>query len=757
MQYGQTVLVLRRLLSRIRDVMAAPGSAQTRLARIVSIIAKDMATEVCSIYVRRAGDVLELYATQGLRATAVRRTRLRVGEGLIGEIAAKGRPLALADAQSHPNFVFRPETGEEIFHSLMGVPILRGGRVVGVVAVQNATLREFTEEEIEALQTVAMVLAELVAGNDVVGQDEVSPTEGLSLAPLRLEGARLNAGLGIGVAFLHQHQFTIRRLVAEDTRVEHDRLRKAVAEMHGALDNMLRASAIAGSGEHRDVLETYRLIAEDVGWLRRIGEAINTGLTAEAAVQKVNDDIHARMRQVSDSYLRERVHDLEDLANRLLQHLLDSDDKGSELPVGDQDFVLVARNLGPAQLLDYPGGRLKAVVLEEGSPNSHVAIVARALDIPVIGQVRDALTRIDNGDMLIVDADHAQIMVRPGDDVRALFRHSLLARDQRRAQYAALKGLPAVTRDGVAMSVSINAGLLVDMQHLADLGVDGVGLYRTEVPFMVRTDLPNVDAQRQLYAKVLEYAAGRPVVFRTLDIGGDKVMPFWDHGEDENPAMGWRAIRVSFDRPALLRQQLRALIQAAAGHNLHIMFPMIAEVEEFRYARSLLDLELEREESTHGTKPASVKVGAMLEVPALLYQLDRLLQEVDFLSIGTNDLFQFLFASDRGNYRISERYDALSPVMLNVLGDVIDRCAAAGIKVSLCGEMAARPLDAMALIGIGFRNLSISPPAVGPIKMMIRSLRLSSLDPYLRQLRAQRQSSLREKLKSFAQDHGVIV
>jgi len=757
MQYGQTVLVLRRLLSRIRDVMAAPGSAQTRLARIVSIIAKDMATEVCSIYVRRAGDVLELYATQGLRATAVRRTRLRVGEGLIGEIAAKGRPLALADAQSHPNFVFRPETGEEIFHSLMGVPILRGGRVVGVVAVQNATLREFTEEEIEALQTVAMVLAELVAGNDVVGQDEVSPTEGLSLAPLRLEGARLNAGLGIGVAFLHQHQFTIRRLVAEDTRVEHDRLRKAVAEMHGALDNMLRASAIAGSGEHRDVLETYRLIAEDVGWLRRIGEAINTGLTAEAAVQKVNDDIHARMRQVSDSYLRERVHDLEDLANRLLQHLLDSDDKGSELPVGDQDFVLVARNLGPAQLLDYPGGRLKAVVLEEGSPNSHVAIVARALDIPVIGQVRDALTRIDNGDMLIVDADHAQIMVRPGDDVRALFRHSLLARDQRRAQYAALKGLPAVTRDGVAMSVSINAGLLVDMQHLADLGVDGVGLYRTEVPFMVRTDLPNVDAQRQLYAKVLEYAAGRPVVFRTLDIGGDKVMPFWDHGEDENPAMGWRAIRVSFDRPALLRQQLRALIQAAAGHNLHIMFPMIAEVEEFRYARSLLDLELEREESTHGTKPASVKVGAMLEVPALLYQLDRLLQEVDFLSIGTNDLFQFLFASDRGNYRISERYDALSPVMLNVLGDVIDRCAAAGIKVSLCGEMAARPLDAMALIGIGFRNLSISPPAVGPIKMMIRSLRLSSLDPYLRQLRAERQSSLREKLKSFAQDHGVIV
>jgi phosphotransferase system enzyme I (PtsP) len=393
MQYGQTVLVLRRLLSRIRDVMAGNGSAQTRLARIVSIIAKDMATEVCSIYVRRAGDVLELFATQGLRATAVRRTKLRVGEGLIGEIAAKGRPLALPDAQSHPSFVFKPETGEEIFQSLMGVPILRGGRVVGVLAVQNVTRRQYTDEEIEALQTVAMVLAELVATGDLVGREEMMPLEGLALAPVRLEGARLNAGLGIGTALLHKHQFTIRKLVAEDTRVEHERLRKAVAEMHGALDNMLRASAIAGSGEHRDVLETYRLIAEDVGWLRRIGDAINTGLTAEAAVQKVTDDIHGRMRQVSDSYLRERVHDLEDLASRLLQHLLQSEDATPE-PPPEEDFVLVARNLGPAQLLDYHGEKLRAVVLEEGSPNAHVAIVARALDIPIVGQVRDALVRI---------------------------------------------------------------------------------------------------------------------------------------------------------------------------------------------------------------------------------------------------------------------------------------------------------------------------------------------------------------------------
>ena len=653
MQYGQTVLVLRRLLARIRDVMAANGNAQTRLARIVSIIAKDMATEVCSIYVRRAGDVLELFATQGLRATAVRRTRLGVGEGLIGEIAAKGRPLALSDARSHPSFVFKPETGEEIYQSLMGVPILRGGRVVGVLAVQNTSRRQYTDEEIEALQTVAMVLAELVASGDLIGRNELMPMEGLALAPMRLEGARLNAGLGIGAAVLHKHQFAIRRLVAEDTREEHERLRKAVAEMHGALDNMLRASAIAGSGEHREVLESYRLIAEDVGWLRRIGDAINTGLTAEAAVQKVNDEIHARMRQVSDSYLRERVHDLEDLANRLLQHLLKSDDAVLDIPTGD-DFVLVARNLGPAQLLDYHGGSLKAVVLEEGSPSSHVAIIARALDIPVIGQVRDALARIDAGDLLIVDVDHAQVLVRPGEDVRHLFRRSLAARDERKAQYAALTGLPAVSMDGVSVSISINAGLQIDLQHMAEAGADGVGLYRTEVPFMIRSDLPDVESQRQLYSKILAYANGKPVVFRTLDIGGDKVMPYWDHGQDENPAMGWRAIRVSLDRPALFRQQLRALLRAAADQDLYVMFPMIAEVREFKYARHLLDREIERIRDSGAALPRQVKVGAMLEVPALIYQLADLLREVDFLSVGTNDLFQFLFASDRGNYRISE-------------------------------------------------------------------------------------------------------
>lgn len=754
MPQARSALVLRRLLARIRDVMAGEGDAQARLARIVQVIAVDLSSQVCSIYVRRAGDVLELFATQGLKPQAVHRTRLRFGEGLIGEIAARARPIALAEAQSHPSFVYRPETGEEIYHSLMGVPILRGGRVVGVLAIQSIERRQYTDEEIEALQTIAMVLAELVGSGNLIGAGELTPPEGLTAQPQRLEGARLSPGLGLGVAVLHRHRHQIRRLVAEDVAGEHARLAKAVAAMHGAIDDMLKADGIGG--EHRDVLEAYRMIATDDGWLRRIGDAIDTGLTAEAAVHKVSADIHARLDSVSDPYLRERVHDLDDLAQRLMQHLVGGDDHTVELPA-DQDFILVARHLGPAQFLDYHGPRLKGVVLAEGSPQAHVAIIARALDVPIVGQVEDALNRLEAGELVIVDADHAQLLVRPGDDLVQIYKRSLSDRAQRQARYARLADHPAITRDGQRIALHINAGLLLDLQALTDQGVDGVGLYRTEVPFMVRTALPDVEAQRQLYRQVFERARGKPVVFRTLDIGGDKLLPYWRKTEEENPAMGWRAIRVSRDRPALLRQQLRALVRAAAGEQLWVMFPMIAEVDELRFARGLLMTELARHCAAGRPPPRSLKVGAMLEVPALLYQLDALVGAADFLSVGTNDLFQFLFASDRSSFRMSERYDPLSPVVLALLRDLAGHCARAGMPLSLCGEMAARPLDAMALLGLGLRSISVSPPSVGPIKAMIRSLDLGALTDYVAALCRRNQESVRGELRAFALDHGVVL
>jgi len=756
MQHGQSHLVLQRLLARIRDVMAGGGEAEERLNQIVSIIAEDMMSDVCSIYVRRAGDVLELFATRGLSPAAVHSTRLRLGEGLVGEIAAKARPLALTDPRSHPSFVFRRETGEEIYESFMGVPIVSGGRILGVLAVQDTRRRRYTDEEIEALQTVAMVLAELIGHGRLVARDELFATEEIALRPTRMEGIALSVGIGMGVAVVHEPRYTVRKLVAEDTRVEHERLREAVADMHGALDNLLSASDIAVGGEHRDVLETYRLIAEDVGWLRRIGDAINNGLTAEAAVQKVDNDMRARMGQVSDPYLRERVHDLEDLANRLLQHLIGADEPAPETTVKGE-VILVARSMGPAQLLDYDRTRLRGVVLEEGSPNAHVAIVARALDIPVIGQAREAVSRMENGDPVIVDADHGQVFVRPGEDVRQAFAESLIARDEQKAVYSALRDLPAVTLDGTHIGVSINAGLLVDLMHLSESGADGVGLYRTEVPFMVRSEFPDVDSQVRLYQRILGYADGKPVIFRTLDVGGDKVLPYWDHAGEENPAMGWRAMRVSLDRPAMLRQQLRALIRASSDRDLKVMFPMIARIDEFEFGRHLLEKEIERESGRGTPPPRSVSVGAMLEVPALVFQLDALLERVDFLSVGTNDLFQFMFASDRASLRVSERYDSISPVVLSVLRTVVNQCDAAGVPLSVCGEMAGRPLDAMALIGIGVRNISMPPSSVGPVKTMIRSLQLASLEKYMETLYDHRRSNLRHKMKSYAQDHGVMI
>lgn len=749
--------ISRRLLGRLRDVMAGGGSAQDRLDKVVTLIAADMVAEVCSCYVMRAGEVLELFATEGLLKSAVHETRLRVGEGLVGDIAAHARPLALADAQSHPRFAYRPETGEEVFHSLVGVPIIRGGRVIGVLVVQNKSQRQYTEEEVETLETVAMVLAELVSSGELINREELASIDGNAVLPVRMEGVRLTAGIGIGIAVMHEPRIIVQKLVAEDPVAELTRLKDALNRMRHSLDEMFEAQDLAFGGEHRDVLETYRMFAEDAGWRARISEAIQSGLTAEAAVQKVHEDTRIRMSQVNDPYLRERLHDLEDIANRLLQHLVRAGGDGgtaaaTELP---ENTILVCRTMGPTELLDYDRRRLRGLVLEDGSPTMHVAILARALDIPVVGRVKDALSRIESMDPVVVDGDNGQVFVRPSDDILDAFAANLQTRAIKLATYAAMRDLPAVTQCGQPVRLLLNAGLLADVPQLEATAADGIGLYRTEMPFMARSQLPDVRAQTALYSKILDAAAGKPVVFRTLDVGSDKLLPYWDSAGEDNPAMGWRSIRITLDRPAVLRHQLRALVRAGAGRDLFIMFPMVAEVAEFIQARALLDRELERHRLQGGAPPARVSVGTMLEVPALAWQLPALLRCVDFISVGSNDLTQFLFAADRGNMRISERYDVLSPAMLSFLRWITARCRDAGVQLSLCGEMAGRPLDAMVLLGIGIRNLSMSAPSIGPVKAMVRSLSLSRLEDYMATLYDLPDHSVRDKLRNFALDHGV--
>ncbi|HIJ38232.1 MAG TPA: phosphoenolpyruvate--protein phosphotransferase, partial [Rhodospirillaceae bacterium] len=677
----------------------------------------------------------------------------------VGDIAAHARPLALADAQSHPNFAYRPETGEEIFHSLVGVPIIRGGRVIGVVVVQNKSQRHYTEEEIETLETVAMVLAELVSTGDLISRDELAPVDGNAILPVRLEGVRLTGGIAIGVAVMHEPQIVVQKLVAEDPQIEMERLRDALGQMRRSLDEMFEAHDLAFGGEHRDVLETYRMFAEDAGWTARITEAIQSGLTAEAAVQKVHEDTRVRMSQVSDPYLRERLHDLEDIANRLMQHLVRGDVTRSTAASTDlpDNVVLVCRSLGPTELLDYDRRRLRGLVLEEGSPTMHVAILARALDIPMVGRVKDALQRIGSLDPIIVDGDNGQIFVRPSDDIIDTFADSQKVRAARLADYVAMRDLPAVTRCGQSVRLMLNAGLMADLPQLEVTGADGIGLYRTEMPFMSRAQLPDVTVQTALYSRILDLADGKPVVFRTLDVGSDKLLPYWESSQEDNPAMGWRSIRITLDRPALLRSQLRALIRAGVDRELHIMFPMISEVHEFDRAKAILEMELKRLQDREGKGPERLRIGTMLEVPALAWQLPALLKRVDFVSIGSNDLTQFLFAIDRGNPRISERYDVLSPAMLNFLRRVAYDCRKAGIPLSVCGEMAGRPLEAMALLGVGVRSLSMSAPSIGPVKAMVRSVFLPALEDYMSGLYALPDHSLREYLRAFALDHGVLI
>jgi len=745
----------RRLLGRLREYMAGGGTVQDRLDRTVRLIGEELRSDVCSCYVMRAGEVLELFATQGLSQDAVHLTRLRVGEGLIGEIAARARPLNAPNAWDHPSFVYRAETGEDVYASLMGVPMIRGGQVIGVLAVQNRDRRPYPDIEIETLETVAMVLAELLAGTDLIPRDELGPVAGNAVLPFRLEGLCLNGGGALGTAVYHRPKVHIERLISDDPDAELRRLREALQELRHSIDELIQTHGDL-SGDYREILEAYRMFADDAGWASRISDAIRSGLTAEAAVRKVDDDMKVRLSQASDPYIRERLHDLEDLANRLLLHLTGQGMTSAHGQLPD-DTVLLCRSLGPAELLDYPRGSVRGVLMEEGAPTMHAVIVARALDIPVIGKLSSVFSRIAPFDTVALDADNGQVFVRPNDDVRETFGNSVITRQARKQKYLAERDLPFETRDGQSVCVMMNAGLLMDMSHLEDAGAMGVGLYRTELPFMTRPSLPDVATQTVLYQKILEQAGGKPVVFRTLDVGGDKLLPYWTNDGEDNPAMGWRSIRITLDRPAVLRAQLRALLRASAGRELRLMFPMIATVCEFDQARRLLSAEIDREIARGGTLPSNIFLGTMLEVPALLYQFPEMLKQVDFVSVGSNDLLQFMFATDRGNPRVSGRYDPLSVPVMRLLRDVREQCEAACKPVTVCGEMAGRPLEAMTLVGLGFRGLSMAAQGVGPVKQMLRSMDTREVTAYVTALAESSDPNPRRGLRSFALDHGIMI
>jgi phosphotransferase system, enzyme I, PtsP len=745
----------RVLLRRLREVMAEPVSAQDRLDKVVVLIAANMVAEVCSVYVLRVDGTLELYATEGLKREAVHKTVMKADEGLVGLVASEANPINLSDAQTHPAFSFRPETGEEIYHSFLGVPILRAGNTLGVLVVQNRARRNYSEEEEEALQTTAMVLAEMIASGELSSLARPG-AEPAARHALHLVGSSLSEGIALGHVVLHEPRVVITNVIADDVPRELKRLDAAIAALRADLDRMVEHRDVADGGEHRDVLEAYRMFGYDQGWLHKMREAVMTGLTAEAGVERVQSDTRARMLRASDHYLRDRLHDLDDLANRLMRVLMGQDHApGKEqLPA---NAIVVARSMGPAALLDYDRKRLRGLILEEGGPTSHVSIVARALGIPAVGEIANATGLVEPGDAVIVDGSTGHVHMRPPSDIESAYGERVKLRARRQAQYHALRDKPSITKDGHKFTLMINAGLAIDLPHIEETGAAGIGLFRTELQFMVADTFPRTNEQLTLYRSVLDAAGKKPVTFRTLDIGGDKVLPYMRNVEEENPALGWRAIRLGLDRPGLLRSQLRALLRASGGRELRLMFPMIAMVEEFDKAKALVELELTHLRRHGHPLPERVEIGTMLEVPALLFQLDELLERVDFLSVGSNDLMQFLYAADRGNVRVSERFDPLSAPVLRALKDIADHARKHGKPVALCGELASQPIGALALAILGYRALSLSPSAVGPVKALLLDLDCRKGEQVILPFLAQPVGSvsIRQQLESFAAAEGL--
>jgi phosphotransferase system enzyme I (PtsP) len=715
----------RVLLRQLREVMAEPLPSQERLDKIVDLIAVNMRTDVCSFYVLRDDGALELFATHGLKLESVHLTTLRLGEGLVGLIAAEAEPLALENAPAHPAFAYRPETGEDPFNAFLGVPVLRAGQTLGVLVVQNRDRRVYGEDETEALLTTATILAEMVATSEF--DSLIKPGSDIDLRrPRTFAGASFTDGIALGQVVLHDPRVVVSNFIAEDTDTELRRLEEAIRTMRVSIDDMLEHGDMQPSSDHREILESYRMFAYDRGWVDRLNEAVRNGLTAEAAVERVQNDTRARMQRQADPYIRDRLHDLDDLANRLLR-VLTGDHEGIRFKELPENAILVARNMGPAELLEYDRTKLRAIVLEEGASISHVAIIARSLGLVAVGQAENIVSMSETGDAIIVDGPAGQVHLRPTPEVEQSYVDKVRITAKRRAHYLALRSRPSVTQDNVEITLLHNSGLVADLPMLNDTGAVGVGLFRTELQFMIASKLPRLNEQIDLYAEALRIVGDRPIVFRLLDIGGDKVIPYMRSAVEENPAMGWRSLRLALDRPGLLRTQVRALLMAANGRPMKILVPMVTETNEFRQTKLVVRKELERLERAGQRVPERLELGAMIEVPSLLFELDQLLPEADFVSIGSNDLVQFLTAADRANPRVAKSYDPIAMPRLRVFRHVVDMAKRFNVPLTMCGELAGKPMEALALMAIGMNRLSMGPPSIGPIKEMILGLDLEPI------------------------------
>lgn len=710
----------RKLLGRLRDALAESSEGQARLDKVVGLIASSMRAEVCSIYLFRDAETLELCATEGLDAASVHQTRMRMGEGLVGRTAKSRSVINTADAPNERGFRYMPETGEERYSSFCGIPIQRLGDALGVLVVQSKAAREFSPDEVYALEVVAMVLAEMTELGAFVG--EGAALSARHTQPVLFKGTIAQEGASEGNVYLHEPRVVVTNPISDDPDIELARLRSGVETLRVGLDDLLSGNANTDA-EQKKVFEAYRMFANSRSWLARMEADVGNGLSAEAAVEKEQSLARTRLSDAGDAYMRERLSDLDDLSNRLLRILTGQGANTDELP---ENPILVAKNIGPGELLEY-GKALKGIVLEEGSVGSHATIVARAWAIPLVINAKGITREALNGDTILVDGEQGIAHLRPDEDVQAAFKDKIAMQTRAQERYTSIRDLPAQSKCGTVTALQMNAGLMADLPSLDGSGAEGVGLFRTELQFLVRNKMPQRAELSTLYRRVLDAAKGKPVAFRTLDIGSDKVLPYMKANDEPNPAMGWRAIRVGLDKPGVLRMQLQALIRAANGGPLSVMFPFIAQYDEFKQAKAEMDKAMARETILGHPLPSKLRVGAMLETPSLAFAPDAFFEEVDFISVGGNDLKQFFYAADRENERVRKRYDTLNPAFLTFLKSIADRCAKYDTPLSFCGEDAGRPIEALCFAAIGFKTLSMRPASVGPVKHLLRRVDLNEV------------------------------
>ncbi len=738
------------ILKLLRTITESNDSLDEKFKKIVTLIAEKMSADAAVCYVASEGKFLRLFASCGREEDISKMPQLRFGEGLVGTVAQDNRSLSLSDI-SASEFADSADVKGAI--SFLGVPLIRWRRPIGVLGVYSNSQRDFSSMETEILETVAMVLSEIVSSDEMgdfkknFGRENLNERE-------KLKGLSLSKGYGLGRVVVHRRRQAVTKIFAEDKEKELRRIEIAYTQMNADLDEKFNAAKL-GMGEHVDILDTYRMFARDKGWYKKITGNIQSGLTAEAAIEGAYEDMRNRLSGTTDTYLKERLHDLRDVSDRIQSYL--SGDFGSVRNIESTDIIIVAQTMGPADLMDYDYTKIRGLVIEDGTPTMHVAIVAKALNIPVVSKIKGVFQEAKTGELIAVDGNDGYVYTHPSKAVQDKFRQCI-AEDRRfLAKMEELRDLPAKTLDDVKINLYLNVGLAFDFDYIETTKCDGIGVYRTEIPFMASDVMPDVETQIGYYKTLMDKAGDKKVIFRSLDVGSDKLLPYWSNTGEENPAIGWRSIRITLDRRAILRKQVRAFLRSAVGKELNVMFPMISNLTEFLEAKETLLIELDKEKRKSGLVPTKVNVGLMIEVPSLMFQLDDILKHADFVSVGTNDLAQFLFACDRGNPRLSERYDVLSAPFLSMMKEISAKAAAAGVYCSVCGEMAGNPIEAMALIGLGFRNLSMSGSSFGRVKSMVRSLNTEDVADYVNTLLKLPKRTLRPQLISYAHDHGIEI